>query len=228
MNRTKNKYYNTFFNPTRMTLVGVGLDLNNLDSVTNNVLSNIYRGVAPISPGQTSLEKLAAQSVNAVKVFDFSQTINILKTVGIILSLIFGALLVWIVIKSRNRISGQIAELKSEINPSKAGESKYDAKWKEIREHLESLRDAEWKFAVIEADNILEEILGQMGFRGDSLGEKMKQIDRNQLASIDDLWEAHKLRNIIVHDPDYQVRYNDARVAVGQYEKALREMGVLG
>lgn len=205
----------------------MALDLNNLDSVTNNVLGNIYRGV-PVSSGQSSFGNFLAQSVNTVKFFDFSTILNILKTIGIVLSLIFGVLLVWIVIKSRNRIGGRIAEIKSEINPPEAGESKYDAKWKEVREHLESLRDAEWKFAVIEADNILEEILGQMGFPGDTLGEKMKQIDKNQLASINDLWEAHKLRNIIVHNPDYQIRYNDARVAVSQYEKALREMGVLG
>ncbi len=206
----------------------MALDLNNIDSVTNNILGNIYRGVAPASPGQTSFEKFAAQSVNAIKIFDFSSMVNVLKIVGIVLSFVSGALLVWIVIKSRNRIVKKVTELKSEINPPKAGESKYDAKWKEVQEHLSSLRDAEWKFAVIEADNILEDILGQMGFPGDTLGEKMKQIDKNQLASINELWEAHKLRNTIVHDPDYQIRYNDARVAIGQYEKALREMGVLG
>lgn len=205
----------------------MALDLNNLDSITNGVLGNIYRGVA-LSPGQTNFEKLAGQSLNTIKLFDFSAALNILKVTGIILSFVFGAFLVWIVIKSRNRIAKKVTELKSEINPPEAGESKYDAKWKEIRQHLESLSDAEWKFAVIEADNILEDILGQMGFPGDTLGEKMKQINKNQLASINELWEAHKLRNTIVHDPDYQVRYNDARTAVGQYEKALRELGVLG
>lgn len=165
---------------------------------------------------------------NLNKLFDFQPTVEILKVAGIVLSIFFGVLFVWIIFKMRRKVGGKIVELKTELNPPTAGESKYDAKWKEIQEHLRSLRDAEWKFAVIEADNIVEEILAQAGYLGDTLGEKLKQIDKNQLASINDLWEAHKLRNSIVHDSDYQIRYNDARVAVNQYEKALRELGVLG
>jgi len=203
----------------------MALDLNNLDKISNETLGNLYRGLSP--DGQSGYEELTAQSLNFLKGFDFGPIVEVLKVTGIVATFIFGALFVWIVFKIRKNMGQKIVELKNMVNPPAAGESKHDAKWKEVLEHLGSLREAEWKFAVIEADNILEEILNSAGFPGETLGEKLKQIDRNQLASIDEIWEAHKLRNVIVHDPDYKIRYNDARVAIGQYEKALRELGVL-
>ena len=202
----------------------MALDLNNMDKITNQVLGNIYRG---LSPDGRDYEELTAQSFNFLKGFDFGPTIGVLKIAGIAATFIFGALFVWIIFKMRKSVGQKVVELKDMVNPPAVGESKHDAKWKEVQEHLGSLREAEWKFAVIEADNILEEILNSAGFPGETLGEKLKQIDRNQLASINEIWEAHKLRNVIVHDPGYEIRYNDARVAISQYEKALRELGVL-
>lgn len=207
----------------------MALDLNSISKLTEQSLGNVYRGVTPISPeGKTSLEDLAAQSVNILGNFDFGSLLMVLKITGIVLTILFGALFVWIAFRMRKPAVTKIKELAAEFNPPVAGESKHDAKWKEVLEHLQSLREAEWKFAVIEADNIIEEILTQASYPGETLGEKLKQIDQNQLASIEDLWEAHKLRNLIVHDPDYQIRHNDARVAISQYEKALRELGALG
>ncbi|MBI2057951.1 MAG: hypothetical protein HYT63_03150 [Candidatus Yanofskybacteria bacterium] len=211
----------------------MALDLNNMDKITSQVLGNIYSGVSsalggPGNGNKTGLEEFGAQTVQTVRDFDVSQTVLILKIIGISLSLFFGVLLIWLVVKMRSKYTEKIVELKDQVNPPVVGESKYDAKWKEVLEHLQSLRDAEWKFAVIEADNILEDILTQAGYPGETLGEKLKQISKNQLASIDSLWSAHKLRNLIVHDPDYQIRYNDAREAIRDYEKALHELGVLG
>ncbi|HEY4484662.1 MAG TPA: hypothetical protein VI978_02990 [Candidatus Paceibacterota bacterium] len=210
----------------------MALDLNNIDKITNQALGNIYSGVGsalggPGDGSQTGLEKLAANTLQTVRDFDISQTVSVLKIIGISLSLFFGVLLIWLVVKMRNKYTEKVIELKTQVNPPAVGESKHDAKWKEVLEHLQSLRDAEWKFAVVEADNIIEDILTQAGYPGETLGEKLKQINKTQLASIDSLWSAHKLRNLIVHDPDYQIRYNDAREAIHDYEKALRELGVL-
>ncbi len=160
--------------------------------------------------------------------FDFETTLDILRTIGFLASLVFAVLLIWVILKSREQIAGKLEEVKMQLNPPKPGEGKYDAKWKEVREHLTSFREAEWKFAVIEADKIAEMALTEAGFSGETIGERMTLISKDQLVSIDDLWQAHKLRNLIAHEPNYQVRYEQVRLALEQYEKALRELGVLG
>lgn len=210
----------------------MALNLNNINQITGKALANVYKEVDPAggnpNGGQNRAVNLTAQTLNIVKNFDFGPTLSVLKDAGIVASVIFGCLFIWIVLKMRNKMLKKITEVKLELNPPAAGKSKHDAKWQEVQNHIRSLQEAEWKFAVIEADKIVEEVLREAGWPGDTLGEKLMQIDKNQLVSIDELWEAHKLRNVIVHDPDRQVRLNDARVAVSQYEKALRELGALG
>lgn len=160
--------------------------------------------------------------------FNLGTTLDVLKTIGFLATLVFAILLMWVILKSREKIADKLEEVKIQLNPPKPGEGKYDARWKEVKEHLASLRDAEWKFAIIEADKIAEAALMEAGFPGETIGERMTLISKEQLLSINDLWQAHKLRNIIAHDPNHQVRYEEVRLALSQYEKALRELGVLG
>src|SRR3989338_7445499 len=141
----------------------MALDLNNIDKITNQALGNIYSGVGsalggPGDGSQTGLEKLAANTLQTVRDFDISQTVSVLKIIGISLSLFFGVLLIWLVVKMRNKYTEKVIELKTQVNPPAVGESKHDAKWKEVLEHLQSPRDAEREFAVVEADNIIKDI----------------------------------------------------------------------
>ncbi len=160
--------------------------------------------------------------------FNFKDTLEVLKTIGFLTTLFFAILLMWLVLKSKDKVADKLEEIKRELSPPKPGEGKYDARWKEVRNHLESLREAEWKFAVVEADKIAEAVLEEAGFPGETIGEKMTAINRDQLNSIDDLWQAHKVRNLIAHDPNYEVKYAQVRGAIEKYEKALRELGALG
>ena len=160
--------------------------------------------------------------------FPIQKVLEILKSIGFLVSLIFAVLLLWVILRSREKIADELEEIKTALNPPKPGEGKYDARWKEVREHLTSFREAEWKFAIIEADKIAEAALKEAGFPGETIGERMTLITKDQLVSIDDLWQAHKLRNIIAHDHNYQVRYAEVRESIERYEKTLRELGVLG
>lgn len=160
--------------------------------------------------------------------FNFPKILDILKSIGFLVSLIFAILIIWIALRSREKIADKLEEVKLELNPPKPGEGKYEARWKEVQEHLTSFREAEWKFAIIEADKIMEAVLEEAGFPGETIGERMTLIEKDQLVVIDELWQAHKLRNLIAHDPHYQVKYAEARQAIEYYEKALRELGVLG
>lgn len=163
---------------------------------------------------------------------DFSSLMNTLKTIGVTATVVMGFLFVWILLKMRGflveKVAEKVAGIETGLNPPSKGEGKYDAKWKEVKEHIASAREAEWKFAVIEADKIVEEILNQAGFPGETMGEQLTLITPEQLASLNDLWSAHKLRNLIAHDPNYKVNRSQAKEAVENYEKALRELGVLG
>ena len=59
------------------------------------------------------------------------------------------------------------------------------------------------------------------------MGERLKQITSAQIANIDAIWQAHKIRNNIVHDPDFRLTRQDAENAVKIYQRALEDLMAL-
>ena len=104
------------------------------------------------------------------------------------------------------------------------GTRKVEKDWAKITARLETDLESEWKLAVIEADSILNDILMKMGFGGETLGERLDRLTAVTLPNLQQIREAHKIRNNIVHDPDYRVSSDEAKRVVGIYEQALRDL----
>lgn len=100
-------------------------------------------------------------------------------------------------------------------------------RWENIVKRFSLGDDANMKLAIIEADNLMDEILKLMSLPGENMGERMKQFEKHELASIDQLWEAHKLRNRIVHEPGLRLMHEEAQKALEGYEAALKELEYL-
>jgi hypothetical protein len=97
----------------------------------------------------------------------------------------------------------------------------------DVLQHIESSNPNDWKLAIIEADIILDDILKQKGYVGASLGERLKSISPNQLNSLNDAWEAHKIRNRIAHDgADFVLTQRLAEETINRYRRVFTEFGV--
>ena len=73
----------------------------------------------------------------------------------------------------------------------------------------------------------VDHVLKSSGYPGDTMGERLKNIDKAQIVTLDGLWEAHKIRNRLAHDLNYFLRYGEAKRAVQLYEKTLKELNAL-
>ncbi|MDO8523512.1 MAG: hypothetical protein Q7S12_04530 [bacterium] len=82
----------------------------------------------------------------------------------------------------------------------------------------------ERKFAIIAADALIERILDLAGYHGENLGDRLKKIESSDLDSLNDLWEAHKIRNRIAHEASYRLSLEDAARAIACFEKTLKEL----
>ena len=100
-------------------------------------------------------------------------------------------------------------------------------KWKEVMDHLESSNQNEWKLAIIEADKLVDDLLKKAGFPGDTMGERLTNTHHDQLRTLHYLWQAHRLRNKIVHETDFDLSYRDTHEALNYYKATLEELGVL-
>jgi hypothetical protein len=100
--------------------------------------------------------------------------------------------------------------------------------WQIVLNHLESENPAEWKLAILEADNMLDDILEHNGYQGESLGEKLKSINPAELKSYQEAWEAHKVRNQVAHEgSNMDFSRKIARDTIYKFEKVFKELGYI-
>lgn len=99
--------------------------------------------------------------------------------------------------------------------------------WLQIKKRLASGEESNMKLAVIEADKVLDEILKRSGFPGETMSERLKRLTPAQLSNLEQVWGAHKLRNRIVHEPNFEVSKAEVELAVSIYGRAFQEFGLI-
>lgn len=99
--------------------------------------------------------------------------------------------------------------------------------WDRVMMHVESYNESEWRLAVIEADIMLSELLNTMNLTGDSVGEKLKGVEKSDFTTLDLAWEAHKIRNQIAHDPSFILTQREAKRVIGLFEVVFKEFSFI-
>ncbi|OHA08148.1 MAG: hypothetical protein A3B37_03775 [Candidatus Sungbacteria bacterium RIFCSPLOWO2_01_FULL_59_16] len=99
--------------------------------------------------------------------------------------------------------------------------------WQEVMQKMEAANPSDWNLAVIRADSLFDGVLKDMGLSGETMGDRLKQLDLSKLASLNEVWEAHKIRNRIAHATDRALTHDEAARAVGSFEAGLRELQYL-
>jgi hypothetical protein len=98
-------------------------------------------------------------------------------------------------------------------------------RWDGVQKRLESENPNDWKMAVIETDSLLDEIFQKIGYKGENLGERLKNIEPSDFDNLQNIWEAHKIRNKIVHEGDkFELTKDEAKNILEKYKKALKEL----
>lgn len=99
-------------------------------------------------------------------------------------------------------------------------------RWQKIIATSNMNGDMGLKLAIIEADNLLDAALKSLVMPGDTLGERLK-VACYKYPKLKNVWWAHKLRNNLVHDHSFHLRGGEAKRALTEFEKALKELKVL-
>ena len=112
--------------------------------------------------------------------------------------------------------------LQPQISPKVLAD--YKRHWQRIESHLDS--PDRRPLAVIEADRLLGQGLRQVGgFKGETVAELL-QAAESRLSQKQPVWRAHKLRNRLVHEADFRLSANQARVAVASFKRGLIDIGL--
>jgi len=99
-----------------------------------------------------------------------------------------------------------------------------NTKWMKVVDLLGMINESDWRLAIMEADNILKEMLGVMGYHGDTIGDQLKSVEKSDFLTLSDAWEAHKVRNRIAHEgTDFRLSQREAQRIIGLYENVFKE-----
>ncbi len=110
------------------------------------------------------------------------------------------------------------------IGEAPAVEDVSSRRWKNIQSLINSHNLNDWKQAIIEADILLDEMLDKMGYHGNSIGEKLKQIEPSDFLTLNQAWEAHKVRNQIAHQgSNYILSRDEAEKVISLYGEVFKE-----
>lgn len=151
-----------------------------------------------------------------------------LKIVSVFLSIVFVVLITVVLVKfyrlkSRKKIKASIKFAEEEsLLKSRSG------KWGEIKKMIDSENQEDWKTSIIGADSILDEIFSRIGFKAEGLGEKLKSVEPSDFLSMQDVWEAYKVRSRIAKEgAGFELSKEEAKETLAKYEKGLKELGYL-
>ncbi len=102
----------------------------------------------------------------------------------------------------------------------------YRSKWLAIEQQLNRDNVASYSLAVLNADKLLDQALKARGLKGETMADRLKS-GKSLFTNRNNVWSAHKLRNRIAHEPDVRVTYDAARYAIGDFKRALKDIGAI-
>ena len=101
-------------------------------------------------------------------------------------------------------------------------------KWGNVLQYVFSGNPGDWKLAIIEADSMLDSLMDHLGIKGENLGEKLKNADKDKFRSISIAWEVHIIRNKIAHESgEFELSQHEAKRVIALYEQIFREFGYI-
>jgi hypothetical protein len=91
-----------------------------------------------------------------------------------------------------------------------------------IQGYMSSPSEALWRIGILEADNMLAEVLREKGYAGETVADMLKEAS---FKTVQMAWDAHAVRNRIAHEgSDFQLTEREAKRAFTLYESVFREL----
>lgn len=106
------------------------------------------------------------------------------------------------------------------------GQREMSKQWNKIKKRAETGIEADYKLAIIDADDFFAEVLDNGGYEGKDFKEAVTKTGKLIAPILDDILKAHDLRNSIVYDPDYKISAEQAKKILDTYESAINSIGM--
>jgi len=201
---------------------------------TNPLIKDTPLGSQYLDP-----DYLFSHGLEILKYIFNSKGLDVLYIILSVLTIFFIAIIIYTTIrmfeirkKEREHLKHEIAEYAhnqalKEKKVQEGGVFKNE-RWKKVLDYLFSINENDWKLAIIEADSMLFDLLTEMGFKGENIGDKLKEANQANFKRLNSAWEAHNIRNKIAHEgSSFELSLHEAKRVIALYEQIFQEFGYI-
>lgn len=105
-------------------------------------------------------------------------------------------------------------------------QDRYRSEWLKINQAVSRDNESSLHMAILNADKLLDKALRERGFKGQTMGERMKAA-QDKWTNSNHTWTAHKLRNRIAHETDVKLNHDVASRALAAFKQSLKDVGAI-
>src|SRR3989338_9540849 len=210
-----------------------------MDLTQNKIFNDSFLGSQYLNPGYL-FERGAFYWQKFSELALTQRNLNLTKAVLFFFAMFFLTIICYVVIrmleirhKEHKHLHQEIKEYaKNKAEQDKrlreeAGGSK-NPRWSKTLNYIFSQHSSDWKLAIIEADTILENLLKDLGFKGDTVGDRLKSATQETFRELTPAWEVHTIRNRIAHEGlAFELSHHEAKRVIALYEQIFHAYGYI-
>lgn len=149
----------------------------------------------------------------------------VLRFLFIFLDIVLLAGIVYVVVKIRE-LRIRLPEPTAPPLPVAVLDPKLKVKWKAILQNADANPPHSYVTAIIEADKFVDDILKKMNLSGEHMADRLESISDRNVKNLERVWRAHRIRNELVHSPDYEISRSDTEDVLKAYQGLLTELEI--
>ena len=151
------------------------------------------------------------------------------KWIIITISIILSFILVYLIVRTWMKLNKLRENARKLLYPGNfQATSVINPEWQIVLNHIESQNENDWRAAIIQADIMLNDLLNKLSLPGETIGDKLKAVEKSDFTTVDNAWEAHKIRNRIAHDGTaFLLTQREARRVIDLYQSVFEEFKII-
>jgi len=206
---------------------------------SNSIFGDSFLGSKYFNPGYL-FNQGALYIKQFISFITNDQAINLEKTILFLLAMFFLIIISYTIIRMFEIRAKEHKYLHHEIHEHAHNKAEYEKhlreevggskneRWSKTLSYLFSQHASDWKLAIIEADSMLEGLMEQLGFRGETLGDRLKLANQENFPNLTIAWEVHTVRNRIAHEGlAFELSQHEAKRVIALYERIFHEYGYI-
>ncbi len=103
-------------------------------------------------------------------------------------------------------------------------EFKINSTFKKISDYINFENILYWKLALAEIDSYFNNVLTEVGFRGDTMTDKLTKLSKIYLSNLDEIASTHLKINEILNDNNYLLTKEETEKLIDVYKQGIEEL----